>query len=61
MTIGKFYEEFKSILIDRVSIVNNCDELYNDYFENSKPQEYLMNYEIKNIYMGYDVLIIQIK
>lgn len=60
MTVRKFYKEFKDIVVDMVLILHNNHTAYEDFLRERKPFEFLMDYEIQNIYIGDDELVLEI-
>ena len=61
-TVRNFYDNYKNIIQDPVTIMNGTVEEYSGYMSNVKVYEYLLDYTISSIYIdSNDTIVIEIK
>lgn len=60
MTIKKFYENYKDVMVDKVLILQDNHNVYENFLRDQRPFEFLMDCEVKNIYISDDELIVQV-
>ena len=58
MKVRDFYETMKEVLQDPVSVMKGREILYNDFIVDSKIYEYILDYDVKSVYIGKDNSII---